>query len=120
MNTNIINIYSFVDKEKLDTVNKPISESHGLPNECYLEGGYTKLERKKLFEDVLVARAFKPLPGFLGLVMKKFKIIAISVILFLILGYFLINNARKIKDFILVALMVDRILINLNTGLTVF
>ena len=28
-------IYDFVDKEKLDVVNKPITESHGLPNECY-------------------------------------------------------------------------------------
>ena len=26
------NIYDFVDKEKLDVVNKPITESHGLPN----------------------------------------------------------------------------------------
>ena len=26
------NIYDFVDKEKLDAVNKPIAESHGLPN----------------------------------------------------------------------------------------
>ena len=32
--------------------------------------------------------------------MKKFKIITISAILFLILGYFLINNIRIIKNYI--------------------
>ena len=28
-------IYDIVNKEKLDVVNKPITEAHGLPNECY-------------------------------------------------------------------------------------
>lgn len=45
------NIYDFVDKEKLDVVNKPITESHGLPNECYVSEEFAKFERKKLFED---------------------------------------------------------------------
>ena len=45
------NIYDFVDKEKLDVVNKPIKESHGLPNECYVSEEFAKFERKKLFED---------------------------------------------------------------------
>ena len=44
-------IYKLIDKAKLDIVNKPIAESHGLPNECYISQEYTKIERKKLFED---------------------------------------------------------------------
>ena len=45
------NIYDIINKEKLDVVNKPIAEAHGLPNECYNSVEYTKIERKKLFED---------------------------------------------------------------------
>ena len=45
------NIYSVIDKKKLDVVNKPINEAHGLPNECYTNKEYTLIERKKLFED---------------------------------------------------------------------
>ena len=37
----------FINKEKLDVVSKPIAESHGLPNECYISEEYTKIERKK-------------------------------------------------------------------------
>jgi len=44
-------IYNLINKEKLDVVSKPIAESHGLPNECYISEEYTKIERKKLFED---------------------------------------------------------------------
>ena len=44
-------IYKIVDRKKLEVVNKPITESHGLPNECYISEDYTKIERKKLFED---------------------------------------------------------------------
>ena len=44
-------VYNIINKEKLDVVNKPISEAHGLPNECYNNAEYTKIERKKLFED---------------------------------------------------------------------
>ena len=43
-------IYNIIDKQKLDIVNKPISEAHGLPNECYTSKEYTLIERKKLFE----------------------------------------------------------------------
>ena len=50
-----INIYDIIKKEKLDVVNKPITEAHGLPNECYNSVEYTKIERKKLFEDKWVA-----------------------------------------------------------------
>ena len=44
-------IYNIIDKNKLDIVNKPITEAHGLPNECYTSKEYTLIERKKLFED---------------------------------------------------------------------
>ena len=44
-------IYKLINKAKLDVVSKPIAESHGLPNECYISQEYTKIERKKLFEN---------------------------------------------------------------------
>ena len=47
-----LNIYYFVDKKKLDAVKKPIAQSHGLPNECYISKEYMNLERKKLFENM--------------------------------------------------------------------
>ena len=45
------NIYDVVNKEKLDAVNKPIAKAHGLPSECYISEAYTKIERKKIFEE---------------------------------------------------------------------
>ena len=59
-------IYDIVNKEKLDVVNKPITEAHGLPNECYNSKEYTKIERKKLFEDkwvVIGVASSVPNPG---------------------------------------------------------
>ncbi len=44
-------IYKIIDKEKLSIVGEPIEKAHGLPNECYLKGPYTKIERKKIFEN---------------------------------------------------------------------
>ena len=44
-------IYSIIEKKKLDVVSNSIEKSHGLPNECYTSEIYTQLERKKLFED---------------------------------------------------------------------
>jgi len=44
-------IYNIIEKKKLDVVNNPIETSHGLPNECYTSEAYTKIERKKIFED---------------------------------------------------------------------
>ena len=44
-------IYKIIEKKKLDVVNNPIEQSHGLLNECYTSEAYTKIERKKLFED---------------------------------------------------------------------
>ena len=44
-------IYNIIEKKKLDFVKKPIEKAHGLPNECYISEEYSKIERKKLFED---------------------------------------------------------------------
>ena len=49
MNTK--SIYDVIDKSKLDIVSESIEKAHGLPNECYLDGAYTEIERKKIFED---------------------------------------------------------------------
>ena len=48
-------IYSIINKSKLEVISNSIEKAHGLPNECYLEGDYTKIERKKIFEDKWVA-----------------------------------------------------------------
>ena len=40
-----------LDLAKIDAVNRPIADSHGLPNECYMSDEYIKIERKKLFEE---------------------------------------------------------------------
>ena len=61
-----INIYDIIKKDKLDVVSKPIAEAHGLPNECYNSIEYTKIERKKLFEDkwgVVGVASSIPKPG---------------------------------------------------------
>ena len=44
-------IFNLIDKKKLDVVSESIEKAHGLPNECYLNGPYNKIERKKIFED---------------------------------------------------------------------
>ena len=41
-------IYKLIDKEKLSIVSENIEKAHGLPNECYLNGPYSKIERKKI------------------------------------------------------------------------
>jgi len=40
-----------VDIKKIEIVKKSITESHGLPNECYTDEEYTTIERKKIFEE---------------------------------------------------------------------
>ena len=45
-------IFTIIDKQKLDVVSESIEKAHGLPNECYLSGAYTEIERKKIFESV--------------------------------------------------------------------
>ena len=44
-------IYDYIDERKLSVVLESIENAHGLPNECYLEGPYNKIERKKIFEN---------------------------------------------------------------------
>jgi len=48
MNSDIFNI---IEKKKLDVISESIEKAHGLPNECYLNGPYKAIERKKIFED---------------------------------------------------------------------
>ena len=45
------NLSNYVSIEKLNIVCNSIEKAHGLPNECYLGGDYSKYERKYLFED---------------------------------------------------------------------
>ena len=76
----LASIYDIIKKEKLDVVHKPITEAYGLPNECYNSAEYTKLERKKLFEDkwVVVGVASSiPKPGDI----KPFDLLGIPLIL---------------------------------------
>ena len=44
-------IYNYIDESKLSVVLESIENANGLPNECYLEGPYNKIERKKIFEN---------------------------------------------------------------------
>ena len=83
------NIYDIINKEKLDVVNLPISEAHGLPNECYNNVEYTKIERKKLFEDkwvVIGVASSVPNPGDA----KTFDLLGIPLII-------LRNKKKQIK-----------------------
>ena len=82
------NIYDIIKKEKLDVVNKPIEKAHGLPNECYNNIEYTKIERKKLFEDkwvVIGVASSIPKPGDA----KPYDLLGIPLIL--------LRNKKKIK-----------------------
>ena len=73
-------IYKIIDKEKLDIVNNSIEKAHGLPNECYLNGPYSKIERKKIFEDKWVTigvASSVPNPGDI----KTFDLLGIPLII---------------------------------------
>ena len=41
-------IYNIIEKKKLDIVNNTIEKSHGLPNECYTNEAYTKIEKRAI------------------------------------------------------------------------
>ena len=74
------NIYDIIPKEKLEVVSNSIEKAHGLPNECYLNGEYTKIERKKLFEDkwvVIGVASSLPNPGDV----KPFDLLGIPLII---------------------------------------
>ena len=73
-------IYDYIDESKLSVVLESIENAHGLPNECYLEGPYNKIERKKIFEDnwVVVGTASSiPEPGNT----KSFNLLGLPLIL---------------------------------------
>ena len=61
-----IKLSQIIDLEKIEIVKKPIAESHGLPNECYTNEDYAKIERKKLLEEkwsVIGVASATPDPG---------------------------------------------------------
>ena len=73
-------IYNYINESKLSVVLESIEHAHGLPNECYLEGPYNKIERKKIFENnwVVVGTASSiPEPGDT----KSFNLLGIPLIL---------------------------------------
>ena len=87
----IKNIYDIIDKSKLDIVSEPIEKAHGLPNECYLNGSYTEIERKKIFEDkwvVIGVASSVPNPGDA----KPFELLGIPLII-------LRDKEKKIRVF---------------------
>ena len=81
-------IYKIIEKTKLDVVNNPIEQSHGLPNECYTSEAYTKIERMKIFEDKWidigvknnVFDSFKYLDTFGQTISLKFKNVSLKKI----------------------------------------
>jgi len=73
-------IFDIIDKKKLDIVSESIENAHGLPNECYSNGPYNKIERKKIFEDkwVTIGTASSvPNPGDV----KPFDLLGIPLII---------------------------------------
>ena len=73
-------IYKLIDKEKLRVVSENIDKAHGLPNECYLNGPYSKIERKKIFEEKWVTigvASSVPNPGDV----KPFDLLGIPLII---------------------------------------
>jgi len=85
------NILDVVDKKKLDVVSESIEVAHGLPNECYLDGPYSQIERKKIFEDkwvVIGVASSVPDPGDA----KPFDLLGIPLII-------LRDKEKKIRVF---------------------
>jgi len=85
------NIYNIINKSKLDIVSESIEKAHGLPNECYLNGDYTAIERKKIFEDkwvVIGTASSVPEPGDA----KPFDLLGIPLII-------LRDKEKKIRIF---------------------
>ena len=96
------NIYDVISKEKLDVVSNTIEKAHGLPNECYFDGEYTKVERKKLFEDkwvVIGVASSLPNPGDA----KPFDLLGIPLIILrdkkTTLEYFIMFAATEVTKF---------------------
>ena len=73
-------IYNYINKKKLSAVLETIENAHGLPNECYLEGKYNEIERKKIFENnwvVIGSGSSIPKPGDT----KSFNLLGIPLII---------------------------------------
>ena len=73
-------IYKIIDKAKLNIVGESIENAHGLPNECYLKGPYTNIEREKIFENKWVTigvASSVPNPGDV----KPFDLLGIPLII---------------------------------------
>ena len=66
---------AILDLKKIEAVDKPIEEAHGLPNECYTSSKYLKIERNKIFSDKwTVIGAGSSIPN-TGNEKRKFKIL---------------------------------------------
>ena len=106
-------IYDIIEKSKLDVVSESIENAHGLPNECYLDGPYNLIERKKIFEDKWVTIGVAssiPDPGDV----KTFNLLGIPLIILRDKknrirvfhnvcshrGYKLLNKSCKLKNII--------------------
>ncbi len=104
-------LFNIIGKEKLDIVSESIEKAHGLPNECYLNGPYTQIERKKIFENKWVTigvASSVPNPGDV----KPFDLLGIPLIIIRDTdnkvrvfhnvcshrGYKLINEACSLKN----------------------
>ena len=49
--TNNSLLSAILDLKKIEAVNRPIQEAHGLPSECYTSNEYLKIERDKIFSN---------------------------------------------------------------------
>ena len=102
-----------LDLAKINIINKPIADSHGLPNECYMSDEYSKIERKKLFEEkwsVIGVASSTPNPGDI----RPFDLLDIPLIVLRDKnnkirvfhnvcshrGFKLVQNSEKLKKFI--------------------
>ena len=93
------NIYDIIDRKKLEIVSESIEKAHGLPNECYLNGAYTEIERKKIFEDkwvVIGTASSVPKSGDA----KPFNLLGIPLII-------LRDNKKKYVSFIMYVVIED-------------
>ena len=42
---------AILDLKKIEAVDKPIEEAHGLPNDCYTSSEYLRIEKDKIFSN---------------------------------------------------------------------
>jgi len=69
-----------LDISKIEAVKKPIEKAHGLPNECYLNEDYLKLEREKIFQNnwtMIGVASSVPNPGDV----KPFNLLGIPILI---------------------------------------